>query len=192
MPDPNPAALDFLLTRRSRPAKTLGLPVPTPEQLIPILTAAARSPDHGKLEPWRFVVLEGAALRRLGGHARARAAAMGLEAEQADKGAQQFETGHLAVAVIEVHKPSEKIPALEQTYAVGGVCLALLNAALASGWGANWLSGWPSHDRGFMTEALALGPQERIAGFIHIGTETSVPPDRPRPDLAQIVSWQRS
>lgn len=192
MPDPNLAALDFLLTRRSRPAKTLGLPVPTPEQLIPILTAAARSPDHGKLEPWRFVVLEGAALRRLGGHARARAAAMGLEAEQADKGAQQFETGHLAVAVIEVHKPSEKIPALEQTYAVGGVCLALLNAALASGWGANWLSGWPSHDRGFMTEALALGPQERIAGFIHIGTETSVPPDRPRPDLAQIVSWQRS
>jgi len=192
MPDPNLAALDFLLTRRSRPAKTLGLPVPTPEQLIPILTAAARSPDHGKLEPWRFVVLEGAALRRLGGHARARAAAMGLEAEQADKGAQQFETGHLAVAVIEVHKPSEKIPTLEQTYAVGGVCLALLNAALASGWGANWLSGWPSHDRGFMTEALALGPQERIAGFIHIGTETSVPPDRPRPDLAQIVSWQRS
>ncbi|MFU8883331.1 MAG: nitroreductase family protein [Rhodobacterales bacterium] len=192
MPDPNPAALDFLLTRRSRPAKTLGLPVPTPEQLIPILTAAARSPDHGKLEPWRFVVLEGAALPRLGEHARARAAAMGLEAEQADKGAQQFETGHLAVAVIEVHKPSEKIPALEQTYAVGGVCLALLNAALASGWGANWLSGWPSHDRGFMTGALALGPQERIAGFIHIGTETSVPPERPRPDLAQIVSWQRS
>jgi nitroreductase len=189
MPDPNPAAMEFLLTRRSRPAKTLGLPVPDRAQLMQILTAASRSPDHGKLEPWRFVVLQGAALRRLGDHARARAAAMDLEAEQADKGAQQFETGHLAVAVIEVHKPSEKIPAIEQTYAVGGVCLALLNAALASGWGANWLSGWPSHDRGFMTAALGLQDHERIAGFIHIGTDTSAPPDRPRPDLDQIVTW---
>ncbi|OAN72554.1 nitroreductase [Rhodobacteraceae bacterium EhC02] len=189
MPDPNPAAMEFLLTRRSRPAKTLGLPVPDRAQLMQILTAASRSPDHGKLEPWRFVVLQGAALRRLGDHARARAAAMDLEAEQADKGAQQFETGHLAVAVIEVRKPSEKIPAIEQTYAVGGVCLALLNAALASGWGANWLSGWPSHDRGFMTAALGLQDHERIAGFIHIGTDTSAPPDRPRPDLDQIVTW---
>jgi nitroreductase len=192
MPDPNPAALEFLLTRRSRPAKTLGLPVPTPEQLMPILTAASRSPDHGKLEPWRFIVLEGAALRRLGNDVRSRATAMGLEAEQADKGAQQFETGHLAVAVIEVRKPMDKIPELEQTYAVGGVCLALLNAALASGWGANWLSGWPSHDRGFMMQALGLAPHERIAGFIHIGTETSAPPDRPRPDLDQIVTWHSS
>jgi nitroreductase len=189
MPDPNPAALEFLLSRRSRPAKTLGLPVPTPEQLMPILTAASRSPDHGKLEPWRFIVLQGAALRRLGNDVRSRATAMGLEAEQADKGAQQFETGHLAVAVIEVRKSTDKIPELEQTYAVGGVCLALLNAALASGWGANWLSGWPSHDRGFMMQALGLAPHERIAGFIHIGTETSAPPDRPRPDLDQIVTW---
>lgn len=189
MPDPNPAALEFLLSRRSRPAKTLSLPVPTPEQLMPILTAASRSPDHGKLEPWRFIVLQGAALRRLGNDVRSRATAMGLEAEQADKGAQQFETGHLAVAVIEVRKSTDKIPELEQTYAVGGVCLALLNAALASGWGANWLSGWPSHDRGFMMQALGLAPHERIAGFIHIGTETSAPPDRPRPDLDQIVTW---
>lgn len=190
MPDPNPAAMEFLLTRRSRPAKTLGLPVPDRAQLMQMLAAASRSPDHGKLEPWRFVVLQGAALRRLGEHARARAAALGLDPEQADKGAQQFETGHLAVAVIEVRKPSEKIPALEQTYAVGGVCLALLNAALASGWGANWLSGWPSHDRGFMVAALELQEHERIAGFIHIGTESSTPPDRPRPDLAQIVTWR--
>lgn len=190
MPDPNPAAMEFLLTRRSRPAKTLGLPVPDRAQLMQMLAAASRSPDHGKLEPWRFVVLQGAALRRLGEHARARAAALGLDPEQADKGAQQFETGHLAVAVIEVRKPSEKIPALEQTYAVGGVCLALLNAALASGWGANWLSGWPSHDRGFMVAALELQEHERIAGFIHIGTESSAPPDRPRPDLAQIVTWR--
>ncbi len=67
MPDANPAALEFLLNRRSRPAKTLGLPVPDREELTPILTAAARSPDHGKLEPWRFIVLERAALDASGG-----------------------------------------------------------------------------------------------------------------------------
>ena len=65
MPDPNPAALDFLLTRRSRPGKTLALPVPDDAVLETLLTAAARTPDHGKLEPWRFIVLEKPALQRL-------------------------------------------------------------------------------------------------------------------------------
>ena len=101
----------------------------------------------------------------------------------------RFDTAHLAVAVIEVQKPSEKIPAIEQTYAAGGVCLALLNAALAAGWGANWLSGWASHDRDFAEAALGLTSPERIAGFIHIGTEGSAPPERPRPDLDQITTW---
>lgn len=190
MPDPNPAALDFLLSRRSRPAKTLGLPVPVRAQLMPILTAAARSPDHGMLEPWRFIVLEQAALRRLAEVVRARAADLGLDADHAGKGAMPFETGHLAVAVIEVSKPSDKVPALEQSYAAGGVCLSLLNAALASGWGANWITGWPSHDRGFMRDGLDLDSHERIVGFVHIGTETSAPPERPRPDLDRIVTWR--
>jgi nitroreductase len=189
MPDPNHAALDFLLTRRSRPAKTLGLPVPDRAALMPILTAAARTPDHGKLEPWRFVVLERPALARLARLARTRAAELGHDAEKADKGAGQFEQGNLAVAVIEVQKDSEKIPGLEMTYSAGAACLALLNAALAAGWGANWLSGWPSHDRGFAKAALDLAGNERIAGFIHIGTEGSVPPERPRPDLDKIVTW---
>lgn len=189
MPTPNPAALEFLLTRRSRPAKTLGLPVPDRAALLPILTAAARTPDHGKLEPWRFVVLERAALQRFATLARSRAAELGYDAEKADKGASQFEQGNLAVAVIEVRQASDKIPAIEQTYSAGAVCLALLNAALAAGWGANWLSGWPSHDAGFAARALECGPDERIAGFIHIGTESAAPPDRPRPDLDRIVTW---
>ncbi|MGB0439918.1 MAG: nitroreductase family protein, partial [Paracoccaceae bacterium] len=75
------------------------------------------------------------------------------------------------------------------TYSAGAVCLALLNAALAAGWGANWLSGWASHDTELMANTLGLRPGERVAGFIHIGTETSTPPERPRPDLAQKVVW---
>ena len=74
-------------------------------------------------------------------------------------------------------------------YQVYAVCLALLNAALASGWGANWLSGWIAEDRPFLEETLGLAPQERIAGFLHIGTESSAPPERPRPDLDAITAW---
>lgn len=186
----NTAALEFLLTRRSRPQKTLIAPVPTRAQLTPILTAAARTPDHGKLEPWRFIVLEKGALRRLGDLARTRATALNLPADKAQKGPIQFDTSDLAIAVIEVQKESEKVPPIELTYSAGAACLALLNAALASGWGANWLSGWPSHDRAFLAEGLGLAANERVAGFIHIGTEKMAPPERPRPDLESIVTWQ--
>jgi nitroreductase len=189
MPTPNPAALDFLLTRRSRPAKTLGLPVPDRAALMHLLTAAARTPDHGKLEPWRFIVIGADAMAPLAQLVQARGMALGLDAEQIAKGRAQFEQGQLAVAVIEVHKPSEKIPALEQTYSAGAVCLALLNAALAAGWGANWLSGWASHDRDFMTQGLGLKSHERVAGLIHIGTETSTPPERQRPDTQALTTW---
>ncbi|MEM8654985.1 MAG: nitroreductase [Pseudomonadota bacterium] len=189
MPPRNQAALDFLLTRRSRPAKTLAEPVPDRATLEHLLTAAARTPDHGKLEPWRFIVLGKGAMPRLADAVTARGKARGLDAEQITKGRAQFDQGHLAVAVIEIDRRSEKIPTIEMTYSAGAVCLSLVNAALAAGWGANWLSGWPSHDRGFMTDALNLADNERIAGFIHIGTETSAPPDRPRPDVPALTTW---
>lgn len=189
MPAPNKPVMEFLLSRRSRPAKTLTTPVPRRAALEPILTAAARSPDHGKLEPWRFIVLERAALKRLAEVVEARGKSLGRDEVDISKARVQFESAHLAVAVIEVQKPSAKIPPIEQTYAVGGVCLALLNAALASGWGANWLSGWPSHDRGFLEIGLGLETDERVAGFIHIGTASSQPPERPRPDMDAITTW---
>lgn len=189
MPQPNPAALEFLLSRRSRPAKTLVLPVPDRTALRPILTAATRVPDHGKLEPWRLIVLERAALLRLAGGVAEAGARLGKSAEDIAKAETQFADAHLVVAVIESPKPSDKIPLIEQTYSAGCVCLGLLNAALAAGWGANWLSGWPSHDRGFAQTALGLAEQERIAGFIHIGTEGAAPPDRPRPEIDAVTTW---
>jgi nitroreductase len=154
-----------------------------------ILTAAARTPDHGKLEPWRFIVLEHAALQRLASLAETRAQALGLEDDRMVKGRDQFAQGQLCVSVIEVQKSSDKIPPLEQTYSAGSVCLALLNAALASGWGANWLTGWPSHDRAFVEGGLGLQSHERVAGLIFLGTETSTPPERPRPDIDAITTW---
>jgi len=189
MPAPNPQALEFLLSRRSRPAKTLTTPVPDRVALEPILQAALRTPDHGKLEPWRLVVLEQGALRRMGDIVGARAQELGLDDEKTNKGRNQFDTGTLAVAVIVCPVIAEKVPEIEQSYSAGAVCLALLNAALASGWGANWLSGWPSHDRAFLTQALDLAPHEHVAGFIHIGTEKATPPERPRPDIKEKVTW---
>lgn len=189
MPTPNPQALAFLQTRRSRPAKTLDAPFPDRDALTELLRAAARTPDHGKLEPWRFIVIDRAAMAPLAELAQTRGEALELAPEQIAKGRAQFDQGHLAVVVVEVQKPSQKIPPLEQTYSAGAVCLALLNAALAAGWGANWLSGWASHDRAFMEQGFALAAHERIAGIIHIGTEKSAPPERPRPDLEAITTW---
>lgn len=189
MPDRNQAALDFLLTRRSRPAKTLTAPVPDRDELTTILTAAARTPDHGKLEPWRFIVLEKAALARLAGCVETCGARLGIEPEKIEKAHRQFADADLAVAVVFAPVESEKVPHIEQLYSAGAVCLSLLNAALAAGWGANWLSGWPSHDPGFVRDELGLAEGETVAGFIHIGTETSAPPERPRPDLGQKVTW---
>ena len=189
MPEANTAVLDFLHTRRSRPAKLLRAPAPDRAALKPMLVAAGRTPDHGKLEPWRFVVLERAALDRLAEAAATRGREKGLSDEDIGKATSQFADSPLCVAVIEIHKESEKIPAVEQTYSAGAVCLALLNAALASGWGANWLSGWSAHDTVFRETALGLNSNERVAGFIHIGTATAIPPERPRPDIDALTTW---
>jgi nitroreductase len=182
----NPAALDFLLTRRSRPPKLLAAPAPDRAQVERLLTAAVRVPDHGKLEPWRFVVLSGPGLTRFAAAIRARAAETGADP---DKGASAFEQAPLAVAVVAAPKPSEKIPAIEQTLSTGAAALSLVNAALAAGWGAAWLTGWPAYDRPLLAAELGLGPEEWLAGFVYLGTCTTPPPDRPRPDVPAITTW---
>ena len=189
MPTPNTPVLDFLMTRRSRPAKTLTTPVPGRDALMPILTAAARTPDHGKLEPWRFLVLERPALERLAGAVRAHGPEAGVDPDKTGKMAAEFGMAHLVVAVVSSPKPSGKIPQAEQVLSAGAVCLAMLNAALASGWGANWLSGWASHDPVFVQRHMGLADHETVAGLIHIGTETNTPPERPRPDVDAITTW---
>jgi nitroreductase len=189
MPDPRPEVLDFLLTRRSRPAKTLTTPVPTHAELAPILVAAARTPDHGKLEPWRFIVLEGAALQRLANDVVLRGPQLGVEDEKLDKARRQFADADLVVAVVSSPVESEKVPEIEQILSAGAVCLSTLNAALASGWGANWLTGWMASDRTFLRNGLSLSKSEFVAGFIHIGTARFTPPERPRPNVDAITTW---
>lgn len=189
MPDPNPAALEFLLTRRSRPAKTLSRDAPSEAEIETMLTAAARTPDHGKLEPFRFIVIRGAARERLRDACAALMEEAGEAPEKIEKQAGAFLHGGAVVAVISAPTPSPKVPEWEQLLAAGGACLALLNAALAMGWGANWLTGWASERRAFLGGALGLAPHESVAGFIHLGRETIAPADRPRPDIRAKTTW---
>ena len=189
MPPHNAEALQFLKSRRSRPAKTLQAPGPSRAELEELLEVAARVPDHGKLEPWRFIVIEGAAMQRLAEAAEQAAKDAGLDATQTAKARAQFDMGICAVAVVTSPVTSEKVPEIEQVYSAGAVCLSLVNAALASGWGANWLSGAPSHDRSFVEGALGLAPHESLAGFVHIATETTAAPERPRPDVKAKTTW---
>ncbi|KPQ07556.1 MAG: Nitroreductase [Rhodobacteraceae bacterium HLUCCA12] len=191
-PDENPQVMDFLLNRRSRPAKMLRAPAPDAPMLRRLLTAATRVPDHGKLEPWRLVVLEPEALARLAALIEARGAAQDMDPAQVAKAAQTFRGSPMVVAVVAAPKPSEKIPEIEQILSAGAVCLSLLNASLAQGFGACWLTGWPAFDRPFLEQGLGLTEDEQIAGFIHIGTSDATPPDRPRPDLDALVTWLRA
>lgn len=189
MPARNEAALAFLKARRSRPAKLFTLPVPDRAAVSEILTAATRVPDHGKMEPWRLIVVQGAAFARLADLAEARARSLGGDAEKIGKGRGQFDAGKLAVVVIASPKPAPKIPPVEQLMSAAALCLGVVNAAEAAGWGASWLSGWPAHDPVFAASAFGCAEGETVAGIIHIGTPHEDGPDRQRPDLGQIVTW---
>ncbi|WP_323020965.1 nitroreductase [Pararhodobacter sp.] len=187
MTQANPV-MDFLLTRRSKPAAALTAPAPEGAALEQLLTAAARVPDHGALVPWRFLVLEAPARQRLAGLVRERGPLLGVDPVKVEKSASLWEKSPLVLAVIASPVPSEKAPELEQILSAGAVCAALVNAALASGWGAAWITGWAAFDREFMTRGLDLSPQEQVAGFVHLGSCETAVSDRPRPDLAAIVT----
>lgn len=189
MPARNDAALAFLKARRSRPAKLFTAPVPDRVQVLEILAAATRVPDHGKLEPWRLVVVQGAAFARLADLAEARARELGGDAEMVAKGRGQFDAGRLAVVVIASPKPSPKIPEREQLMSAAALCFGIVNAAEAAGWGACWLTGWAAHDAVFAARAFGCEGAETVAGIVHIATPHGDGPDRPRPDLARIVTW---
>ncbi|MEM0987482.1 MAG: nitroreductase [Pseudomonadota bacterium] len=190
MPEKRQDVLDFLLTRRSRPAKTLGPEAPDRAELEMLLTAASRTPDHGKLVPWRFVVLSDPARRaQLAETTAKHMRAQGYAEDRVEKLTTTAGYGGAVIAVIASPKASASIPVWEQELAAGGVCLALVNAALAAGWGANWLTGPLARDADFLAEAFGATEGEFVAGFIHIGNERMTPADRDRPDLEAIVTW---
>ena len=183
------ATLDLLRTRRSVPPPRLEAPGPDRETLDAILTIASRVPDHGKLAPWRFIVIEGEARHRVG---ETLAAIHAADNPGADAARLELERNRLAhapvvVGVVSRAGPHVKIPEWEQVLSAGAVSMNLVVAANAAGYATAWLTEWFAYDRRVL-DALGLDPAERIAGFIHIGRAREVPSDRLRPDLAQIVT----
>jgi len=157
-----------------------------------MLTSAVRVPDHGKRVPFRFLRIAGDARRALGDAVAARALERDPDAGAGaqDKDRNRFLHAPLVLVVVAVlDEDDDKIPKQERLMTAGCVCFALLQAAQALGFGAVWLSGWPSHDKHVRT-LLGLGRQERIAGFMHIGTPKLDVPERDRPDpMDLLVDW---
>ena len=181
--------IDVLAKRRTVPLPQLEGPGPDAAELERLLTIAARVPDHGKLVPWRFVVIEGEARTRAG-ELIARAFLSDEPDASADRVAQ--ERGRLSyapvvVAVVSRARPHPKIPEWEQVLSAGAVCMNLIVAAKAMGFSATWLTQWYAFDRRVL-DGLGLAPEERIAGFLHVGRPAQIPADRDRPDLAAIVT----
>ena len=184
---PAPEVLRFLATRRSASAVTLAEPAPTASELDSLLQLAARVPDHGKLAPWRFIILEPAAKAVFADRLEALANSRG-DARAAAKLA-KLKVPPLGVAVVSRPKPGE-IPEWEQLLSAGAVCTTLLYAAMALGYGANWITDWYAYD----DEAkaiLGLEPGEKVAGFIFLGTPKEPPQERERPDLAGLITAWR-
>ena len=184
----DPATLSFLRNRRSHPPKMLSGPPPTRDELMALLELAARVPDHGKLVPFRFLRISGDARHALGELLVTRTLQLDPHAPPAvvEKERARFSHAPLIITVIARLTANHKVPEQEQLLTAGSVCFALLQSAQAFGFGAQWLSGWAAYDPA-ITARLGLAPQEKIAGFIHIGTSRLDVPERERPDAASLL-----
>lgn len=179
---------DHLLTRRSVAPAMLQEPGPDEATLRMILTAACRVPDHGKLAPWRILLFRGIARSKMGDilaetYARANPDA---SEKQIEFERERLTRAPVVACVISSPKESPKVPEWEQLLSAGAVCLNMLHAVRAAGFGASWLTEWYAYDKA-VGAALGLSEKERVAGFMFIGTAPSVPPDRPRPELGDIA-----
>lgn len=182
-------ALQLLATRRSVKPMEMSGPGPSADQLQTLLRIASRVPDHGKLAPWRFIVFEGDARAKAGD-----AIADAFRADKPDATEEQIaierkRLSHapLVIAVVSRAAPHAKIPEWEQVMSAGAAAMNLVTAAHTLGFHANWLTQWYAYDRRVLAK-LGLAPNEKIAGFVHIGKAQKAPEDRPRPDLDQIVT----
>jgi len=187
-----PPALHALDARRSVPAKQLGEPGPDPDTLLRMLTSAVRVPDHGKLVPYRFLRIAGDARHSLGAFLADRAVQRDpqVSAAQLDKARQRFSHAPLIITVIASPRPNPKVPEAEQLMTAGCVCFALLQAAQALGFGAQWLTAWMAFDPAVHAH-LGLAEGEQIAGVSHIGTPKTAVPERERPDPAALLQdWE--
>jgi nitroreductase len=184
--------IDLLLKRRSVSANSLGESGPSEAELELMLRAASRVPDHKKLVPWRFILFQGEAREAFG-----KVLAEVCRAEESDPGqfrleneTKRFMRAPLVIAVISRVVKNLAAPEWEQTLSAGAACQNLIVAATALGYGVQWITEWCAYSAG-VRKALNLADNERVAGFIYIGTAKEKPDERERPQLADIVARWR-
>jgi nitroreductase len=181
--------LAFLKSRKSASAKTMGEPGPSASQRDEILNMAARVPDHGKLNPWRFVVFAGEARAEVGRLFAARWAEMHPDHGPDSLHFQQglFQRAPLVVVVVSTAAQHVKIPLWEQQMSAAAVCYNMVLASQALGFDAQWQSDWVAYDHG-AKEAMGIAGAENVAGVVYIGTSTVALEERPRPDVSALVT----
>jgi nitroreductase len=189
----SPETVDLLLRRRSASAKAMVEPGPNAEDLQLILQAGVRVPDHGKLAPWRFLVFDGegraefgAVLERVLAEREPDAGDVRRQIER-----MRFMRAPLVIAVISSPKADKPIPEWEQRLSAGAVCQNMVIAAVALGYGAQWVTEWCAYDEA-VAEALGLSGDERVAGFLYLGTRGEPLRERERPDLTSLVRQWRA
>ena len=180
--------LSLLATRRSGKPRDLIAPGPSPDELAQAVAIAARTPDHGKLAPWRFVIVRADQRERL---SRVICNAYRAERPQASEaevaGMDQFaKQAPALVVVLSSPDTGSKIPLWEQELSAGAACMNLLHAVHAMGYAGGWLTGWPAFNDS-VRDAFGAAP-ERIAGFVFIGTPARLLDERPRGDLERAIS----
>jgi nitroreductase len=181
----SPETLAFLARRRSASALALTAPAPSDAELATLLRLATRVPDHGKLAPWRFVILRGEGKRRFIAGLEAIAATR-PDGEKLKAKLGKIKAPPLTLAVVSRVSDGD-IPEWEQRLSSAAVCMNLIIAAQAMGYGANWITDWYAYDEA-AGRLLGLQDGERIAGWVHLGTSADAPLERVRPDVAGLVS----
>ena len=183
-----PDAIELLKRRRSVKPMELQEPGPSAAQLETLLTIASRVPDHGKLSPWRFIIFEGDSRTKSGEKIAEifKKTNPAATTEQIEFERNRLARAPLVVAVVSRAAPHAKIPEWEQVLSSGAATMNLVVAANALGFGASWLTEWYAYDSSVL-EAFGLSPNEKIAGFVHIGTRDTLPADRERPALSEIA-----
>jgi len=182
-------AWEFLQQRRSVPSRLLGEPGPDPAQLQALLELAVHVPDHGRLTPWRFVRVAGAARIALGEKLAAIALTRDPQADAAtlDKDRKRFSQAPVVLAVVSSIVRGHKIPEQEQLLSAGLAAYNLLLGAHALGFGAQWLTGWVAYDAA-VGALFGLAANESIVAFVHIGTPREPATERARPAVASLLS----
>lgn len=187
--NPDNSTIELQRTRRAVAPRLLTEPAPSESELETMLTIAARVPDHGRLVPWRFIVINRDAAVRLGD-----VIARTYAADHPDANAERLTVERtrltqapLVIAVVSRAAPHEKIPEWEQVLSAGMAMMNLVVAANALGYATNVYTQWYAYDRRVL-DAMGLAPHERIAGFVHVGTAAERPADRARPTLDEIVT----